>query len=162
MITMRALFSDSDRAILDQVHAQLAIVVYLAAEKSPIKINVIEGVRSERRQAELVRTGASKTMHSRHLTGHAVDLAPMIDGHVRWDWPLFYPIAAAMRHAAIKLAVPIRWGGVWDRELSDLPDTADAIQDAQSDYVSRERLAGHRVFLDGPHFEIPRSAPGYA
>lgn len=157
-----SLFSDKDRATLDAINAQLALVVYLAAEKCPLRIDVIEGYRTERRQAELVRTGASKTMHSRHLTGHAVDLAPIVDGVLRWDWPLFFPIAAAMRQAAITLSVPIRWGGCWDKDLRELPEGAIGIEDAQAAYVERCRLQRARPFLDGPHFEIPYSASGYA
>lgn len=169
MTVGKSLFSEKDRAILDAINAQLALVVYLAAEKCPLKLDVIEGYRTERRQAELVRAGASRTMHSRHLTGHAVDLAPIVDGVVRWDWPLFYSVAAAMRYAALALNVPVRWGGVWDRALADLPADADGIEDAVADYVAREtarqRSAGVqkvKVFIDGPHFEIPASAPGYA
>jgi peptidoglycan LD-endopeptidase CwlK len=33
-----------------------------------------EGLRTRERQAALVARGASRTMNSRHLTGHAVDL----------------------------------------------------------------------------------------
>lgn len=161
-MTGASLFSEKDRAMLDLIHPQLAIVVYLAAERCPIRLDVIEGLRSERRQVELVRAGASRTMHSRHLTGHAVDLAPMVDGHTRWDWPLFFPIAAAMRYAAIKMAVPMRWGGIWDRHLSQLPEHANDIEAAQAEYVTRCRADGQRPFLDGPHFEIPFNASGYA
>ena len=157
-----ALFTEKDRAALDLINAQLALVVYLAAEKCRVRLMVVEGVRTERRQAELVRAGASRTMHSRHLTGHAVDLAPIVDGTVRWDWPLFFPIAAAMRYAAIKLNVPVRWGGVWDTPLAQLPEAAADIEHAQADYIARCRADGQRPFLDGPHFEIPFSAPGYA
>lgn len=161
MNTMQSLFNEADRAILEKVHSQLAMVVYLAAEKCPVKLNVIEGLRTERRQAELVKKGASKTMHSRHLTGHAIDLAPVVDGVTRWDWPLFFPIAAAMRTASIALDVPLRWGGVWDTPLSALPETAEDIEQEQMQYVLRRRAEGKRAFLDGPHFEIPASAPGY-
>lgn len=157
-----SLFTDKDRAALDLINAQLALVVYLAAEKCPVRMMVVEGVRTERRQAELVRSGASHTMHSRHLTGHAVDLAPIVDGTVRWDWPLFFPIAAAMRYAAIKLNVPVRWGGLWDTPLAQLPEAAADIEHAQADYVARCRAMGQRPLLDGPHFEIPFNAPGYA
>jgi peptidoglycan L-alanyl-D-glutamate endopeptidase CwlK len=157
-----SLFTERDRAILDAINAQLALVVYLAAEKCPLRLDVIEGYRTERRQAELVRAGASKTMASRHITGHAVDLAPIVDGTVRWDWPLYYHIAAAMRYAAVALDVPVRWGGVWDTPLRDLPETAVDIEGAQAAYVERCRAKGQRAFLDGPHFEIPFTAPGYA
>lgn len=155
-------FNERDKETLRLINQQLAMVVYVAAEASPFRLRVIEGMRSQTRQAELVRTGASQTLTSRHLTGHAVDLAPIVDGQVRWDWPLFYPIAVVMRRAAIKLGVPVRWGGVWDTPLAELPADADGIHDAQERYVLRCRSAGRRAFLDGPHFEIPANSQGFA
>ena len=71
---------------------------------------VIEGIRSLERQEKLVVSGASKTMNSRHLTGHAVDIIPY---PVSWDWPLYYPIADAMKSAAKELNVDLEWGGDW-------------------------------------------------
>ncbi|MFO0467523.1 MAG: M15 family metallopeptidase, partial [bacterium] len=56
------------------VHPDLVRVVERAA-KDGTKFRVIEGLRTMDRQAELVRAGKSQTMRSRHLTGHAVDLA---------------------------------------------------------------------------------------
>ena len=39
-------------------------------------VTIIEGVRSQKRQDELVAKGASKTKYSKHIDGKAVDLAP--------------------------------------------------------------------------------------
>lgn len=111
---------------LEGVHEDLVRVVRRALELSPVDFAVVEGLRTKERQSELLRDGASTTMNSRHLTGHAVDLAPVIGGQVRWDWPPFHDIAAAMKAAAAELSVPIVWGGDW---------------------VS---------FKDGPHFELDR------
>jgi peptidoglycan L-alanyl-D-glutamate endopeptidase CwlK len=74
---------------------------------------VIEGLRSKKRQVELVAAGASWTMNSRHLTGHAVDIAPYIAGSIRWDWPPFYKLAEALGNASRELGIPIEWGGDW-------------------------------------------------
>jgi peptidoglycan L-alanyl-D-glutamate endopeptidase CwlK len=74
---------------------------------------VVEGLRTQARQRQLVQAGASQTMDSRHLTGHAVDLAPYIGGQIRWDWPPFYKIADAMKAAARELGVSLNWGGDW-------------------------------------------------
>lgn len=65
---------------LQGVHPSLVRVVKRAIRITPVDFTVLEGVRSRERQAELVRIGASKTMNSRHLTGHAVDLAPWVGG----------------------------------------------------------------------------------
>ena len=74
---------------------------------------VTEGLRSPERQARLVEAGASQTMRSKHLTGHAVDLAAVIDGDVRWDWPLYYQLADVMKRAAKEANVNLEWGGDW-------------------------------------------------
>ena len=111
---------------LSGVHPDLVAVIKLAIELSDIDFQVIEGVRSKARQEQLVKAGASKAMNSRHLTGHAVDLAALVNDSVRWDWPLYFKIADAMKQAATQLKILIEWGGDW------------------------------RTFKDGPHFELSR------
>lgn len=100
-------------AKLDGVHSDLVRVVKRALELSEVDFAVVEGLRTQARQKQLVQAGASQTMDSRHLTGHAVDLAPYIGGQIRWDWPPFYKIADAMKAAAKDLGVSINWGGDW-------------------------------------------------
>ena len=112
---------------LKGVHPDLVKVVKLAIELTEVDFGVTEGLRTAKRQEELVAKGASKTMNSRHITGHAVDLVAYVGREVRWDWPLFHKIAAAMKQAANALGVPILWGGDW------------------------------KSFPDGPHFELDRS-----
>ena len=58
-----------------------------------------------------MKSGASQTMRSRHITGHAVDLGAYVAGQVRWDWPLYHKIADTMKKAAEECNVPIEWGG---------------------------------------------------
>ncbi|MGL5735297.1 MAG: M15 family metallopeptidase, partial [Beijerinckiaceae bacterium] len=58
------------------IHPDLRRVMDRALHESPIDFTVIEGLRTVERQKELVAKGASKTMNSRHITGHAVDLMP--------------------------------------------------------------------------------------
>jgi len=106
---------------LTGVHPDLVKVVKLAASNTPLDFIVTEGVRTTSRQAELVRVGASRTMKSRHITGHAVDLAALVGGDVRWDWPLYEHLGAIMKNAAAKLDIPITWGGDWDRGFRDGP-----------------------------------------
>lgn len=95
---------------LSGVHPDLTAVVKRAIQITEQDFSVIEGVRNINRQRELVAKGASTTMNSRHLTGHAVDLAPY---PVNWDWEYFYPIADAMKQAAEELDVDLEWGGDW-------------------------------------------------
>ena len=93
------------------VHPKLEAVVRLAALKA--EFVVTEGLRTKERQAELVKAGASQTMNSKHLTGHAVDLAVLVGTEVRWDWPLYKKLADVMKACAADLGVQITWGGDW-------------------------------------------------
>ena len=110
---------------LSGVHPDLVKVVERAIEITEIDFAVLEGVRSKTRQEQLVKAGASQTMRSRHLTGHAVDLGAYVAGSVRWDWPLYHKLAVAVKQAATELQVPIEWGGDWT------------------------------TFKDGPHWQLP-------
>lgn len=101
-------------AKLAGVHPDLVRVVRKFAEAAPLPFVVLEGLRTVARQKQLVASGASQTMRSRHLTGHAVDIAPLdANGQVSWDWPLYYRLEPAMRQAAEECGVPIEWGGRW-------------------------------------------------
>ena len=106
------MYSLSQRSMqnLSGVHPDLIAVVKRAIQITEQDFSVIEGVRNINRQRELVAKGASTTMNSRHLTGHAVDLAPY---PLSWDWEHFYPIADAMKQAAEELDVDLEWGGDW-------------------------------------------------
>lgn len=110
---------------LEGVHPDLVRVVKKAAAMSSLDFTVLEGLRTAARQKQLLDLGATKTLNSRHLTGHAVDLAPMVGGTVRWDWPLYHQLAVIVKDAAKAENVPITWGGDW------------------------------RTFKDGPHWELP-------
>ena len=112
--------SDKSRSRLAGVHPKLQAVVSLAIQMTEIDFAVLEGVRTIERQKDLVKAGASQTMRSRHLSGHAVDLGAIVGGQVRWDWPLYDKIAIAMKAAAKQLGVPIEWGGDWT-SLKDGP-----------------------------------------
>lgn len=114
----------SERSLVG-VHPHLDRVVRRAAGITRVPFIVTEGLRTIERQRSLVASGASRTMKSRHLTGHAIDLAAKIDGTIRWDWPLYQQLALAMKQAAAAEGVPLEWGGDW------------------------------RSFKDGPHFQLP-------
>ena len=118
--------SSRSRDRLKGVHPALAGVIEAAILTSPVDFMVTEGLRSPARQAALVKAGASRTLNSRHLTGHAVDLAALVDGRIRWDWPLYPRIAAHIKATAAARGVALVWGGDWPR------------------------------LRDGPHFELDR------
>lgn len=138
---------------LKGVDERLAKVVRLAANYLDFDLVVVEGLRTQARQAELVKIGASRTMNSRHITGKAVDLAPSVGGNLRWDWPLFYTIFAAVQKAASDLGLEnsIVWGGVWDKRIGQYFGPEREVEL----YAARfRRKGGRRPFIDGPHYEI--------
>lgn len=139
---------------LEGVHPDLVAVVTRALELSVQDFSVHDGLRTLEEQKKLVLAGASQTLDSRHLTGHAVDLVPYINGKLRWEWEPLYKIADAVRSAAKEAGVPLRWGGAWDIAFTE---SSDAPDDLVADYVSRRRAAGKKAFIDGPHFELPRA-----
>ncbi len=118
--------SSRSRARLIGVHPALTAVVEAAITRTPVDFMITEGLRTAERQAALVKTGASRTTRSRHLTGHAVDVAALVEGQVRWDWPLYGRIAQAFKAAALDMKTPLIWGGDW------------------------------KTLRDGPHFELDR------
>ncbi|WP_147127823.1 M15 family metallopeptidase [Shimia ponticola] len=105
---------------LNGVHPDIVAVIRLAIQNTPIDFAVIEGLRSLDRQKQLVASGASQTMNSRHLTGHAVDIAPFVDGQISWHWPHYHQLAPAIKEAAQELGVSLEWGGDW-RSFKDGP-----------------------------------------
>lgn len=113
------------------VHPDLVRVVREAAKRLNFDLIVLEGLRTKERQAKLMAQGASTTLKSRHLTGHALDVAPCIDTdsdgdvEVSWHWPHYHKIAPVMKQCAQELGVKIEWGGDW------------------------------KSFKDGPHWQLP-------
>ena len=111
------------------IHPDLRLVLDKALQDSPLDFVVIEGLRTKERQKQLVASGASKTLESRHITGHAVDLLPIgVDGKPAFDWPLYNQLGPAVKKAAEELSIELDWGGDW------------------------------KSFKDGPHFELDRKA----
>lgn len=117
---------------LSTVHPDLQRVVYRAVELGEMDLMVIEGERTLEKQKTYVAKGASTTLRSRHVpqmnecnVACAVDLGVMIDGELRWDWPLYNKLGALVKEAAKAEGVLIEWGGDWLK------------------------------FKDGPHFQLP-------
>lgn len=110
-----------DRRALAGVHPDLVRVVELARQRHPFI--VVEGLRTRERQAQLVAAGRSRTMNSRHITGHAVDLAPWQDldadravdpNEIDWrNFDGFRVLAKAVLTAGKELGVAVVWGGNW-------------------------------------------------
>jgi peptidoglycan LD-endopeptidase CwlK len=139
---------------LDGVHDDLTAVVKRAIQITVQDFAVHDGIRTMQEQKEMVLKGVSQTLDSRHLTGHAVDLVPYVNGKLRWEWEPIYRIVDAVRIAAKELGIPLRWGGAWDISFTD--STASP-EDLVIDYAARRKKAGKKAFLDGPHYELPKA-----
>lgn len=110
---------------LQGVHEDLVRVMHEAITNSPYDFAITEGLRTLGRQQELLDKGATTTLKSRHLTGHAVDIAVLVEGKVTWDFPKYRIMAEHIKACAKLCDVPIEWGGDW------------------------------KSFKDGPHFQLP-------
>lgn len=114
--------------LLAHVHPDLVKVI-LTTPQAPQAFRIVQGLRSAEDEAEAVRTGHSKTLHSRHLAdpryvddanpnglAMAVDFAVLVGGAVSWkvgnEHGGAYGIAAAqIRGRATVLGIAIQWGG---------------------------------------------------
>ena len=117
--------TEKDKTKLKQLHPELQKVVAEYLRIGDVPITILEAKRTLATQKKYVASGASQTLRSRHLTGHAVDIAPLDGGKASWAWPLYYKLAPQMKQAAKNVGVPIEWGGDWVK------------------------------FKDGPHWQLP-------
>ncbi len=129
-------------------------VVRRAILITDVDFMVHDGLRTLEEQKKLVASGASRTLDSAHLTGHAVDLVPWVNGKLRWEMPLCNEIARAVREAAGREGVRLIWGRVWDTELFELdPDDFDGERVLYVQRYQRTHGAKKRPLDDGPHFQ---------
>jgi len=137
---------------LEGVNSQLINVVKTAIVLTEIDFGVICGMRTLEEQQALVNKGASQTLKSKHLEGHAVDLMAYIDGRPSWELNVYDEIADAMKLAAKDNGVSIRWGAAW--HINDMRDWEGTMEEAMNAYIDLRRSQNRRPFIDGPHFEI--------
>ena len=99
-------------------------------------ITIIEGLRSQERQNQLVEEGKSKTKFGKHVQGLAVDIAPYpIDWDARDD---FHYLGGFLLGIASQIGGKIRWGGDWNA----------------SSQFKGQRTTKDNNFDDLVHFEI--------
>ena len=137
---------------LNGVHPDLVKVVKKAITLTKIDFGVTQGLRTLEQQRALLNSGATQTMNSKHLTGHAVDLVAYIGSDVSWQLNVYDDLADAMKEAAIELSVPVRWGAAWT--VPDIRLWEGTMEAAMMSYVDTRRSQGKRPFIDGPHFEL--------
>jgi peptidoglycan L-alanyl-D-glutamate endopeptidase CwlK len=131
---------------------ELQRIVDLAIKVTKQDFKLVSGLRTQAEQINHVASGASKTLNSRHLTGHAVDIVPYIGPGIS-PYPLqgdsakvikaklsrFEDVAMAMFIAADMLDIPLQWGNDWD--CDGVPTAKDPDEKG--------------LIVDMPHFQIP-------
>jgi peptidoglycan LD-endopeptidase CwlK len=138
---------------MDGIDERLEAVVRHAITATKTDFGVICGMRTLEEQRALVEKGASQTMKSKHLDGHAVDLMAYIGSRGSWELNLYDDIADAMAEGAREVDVPIRWGAAWN--ISNIAQFhGGTMEDAMNSYIDERRSQNRRPFIDGPHFEL--------
>jgi len=137
---------------LEGVDERLVAVVNHAITVTKTDFGVIQGMRTLEQQKELVAKGASQTMRSKHLTGHAVDLMAYINGRGSWELNLYDDLADAMKEGADMVGVAVKWGAAWS--VGDVRNWDGTMEEAMNSYIDTRRAESRRPFIDGPHFEL--------
>ncbi len=132
-------FSRRSRNNLDTCHMDLVALFNKVVRN--YDCTILEGRRTKNRQIEMVRTGKSQTLNSRHVAippnpSMAVDVAPypISFSNSSKNIARYYHFAGYVFCMAHRLSIPLRWGGDWDGDF----DFSD------------------QVFNDLVHFEIRR------
>ena len=116
-------FSKRSLGNLEGIHEDLRAVCEKAIELSEefgVDFIVTDGCRTMEEQVAFVKAGKSRTLHSRHLGGFAVDVVALVNGRVSYDKEPMSRVAACFKKAALKLRIPLNWGGDW-KTFKDTP-----------------------------------------
>ena len=110
--------SQRSQIALAGVHRDLLTLVTnadsIADETQGITVDIIEGIRDQATQVKYLHEGKSKTLNSRHLTGHAFDFCVKVHGVLQEKISPYYKQQADLFKAtAKKLGYDITWGGDW-------------------------------------------------
>lgn len=103
------------------VHPDLLKLADAVLQAAPWPLRITEGLRTLERQKQLVKVGASRTLNSRHLTGHAIDVVPYVDldrdGKIETEElyrkELFVKLIPIAKEQAAKLKIEMVWGYDW-------------------------------------------------
>ena len=115
-------FSLTSQRRLEGVKPELVKITNRALYLSTVDFGIASGVRTMAEQQELVATGKSQTLNSKHLTGDAIDFIA-IDPETKqgsYDELLMTTVAEAFFRAAGEDEVGINWGGHW-KTFVDMP-----------------------------------------
>lgn len=110
---------------LHGVHPDLRDLADAVLQAAPWPIRVTEGLRTIERQRQLVAKKLSKTMNSRHLTGHAIDVVPYVDfdrdGKIETEElyrkDAFHALIPVAKRQAEALGIEMTWGYDWGWDM---------------------------------------------
>ena len=138
---------------LEGVHADLADVITEAARRCRFRLT--EGVRTRERQRVLVAQRKSKTLNSRHITGHAVDyIAINAQGIATYNAADMTRVANVIKAVAAEKGIPVVWGGDWKSDPSD-----DIGWDSPHIELDRNAYPANAVGLGTRVLEVARDNP---
>ena len=144
--------SNRSSSRLEGINPKLIEVVETAITLTKVDFGVTCGMRTVEEQEVLVAKGASQTMKSKHITGHAVDLVAYVGPNITWALNMYDDLADAMAKAAKLHGVAIKWGAAWS--VGDISKYSGTMEDAMNEYVDLRRSQARRPFIDAPHFEM--------
>ncbi len=123
-------FSKNSLTKLEGVHTDLVKLINIALQESELDFCVTSGVRTKIEQDNLIKSGKSNAKNSRHLTGHAIDIAIMINKKIEWNnYSLYENFSILMKSIATRENIKIKWGGDF-------------------------RNSKGKLIMDGVHFEL--------
>ena len=117
-------FSERSKAKLATVDIRLQNLMNVAIKESPYDFSITEGIRTLKRQKELVAQGKSKTLKSYHLKGKAVDIGVIVDRVYKGTWKDFHyyqDIYNIAKDKGLLQKYNIEWGGNCWRSFKDAP-----------------------------------------
>jgi peptidoglycan L-alanyl-D-glutamate endopeptidase CwlK len=147
------MFGGAQLAPAQPTHPKLQAVTRLALAISAVDFGIYDGWRSHEETLANVAKGASRTDHSKHQDGLAIDAVPYLRGSYSWAPLQCFKVAKAHQQASRFLRIPIIWGGVWDRQLAEL---GQSLQTEHVTYCERFKLRnpGREPLVDLVHFQL--------
>lgn len=103
--------SAKSQTLIMQVHPDLQKLMFEAIKHSPIEFIITEGLRTSKRQQELLAAKKTMTLNSRHIGGFACDIAVIDHGKMVSNPAPYIVIAKHIKAVAKELGISIRWGG---------------------------------------------------
>ena len=129
-------FGARSESLLGSVHPELQRLAREAIRTSPMDFTVTEGARNAATQADKFTKGLSRVRFSKHqlVPAQAVHFDPYPVLYPQdSDPPMiktkkyarYYMLSMHIRATAIRLVIPVRWGGAWDNSYDILNNDFD-------------------------------------